>query len=102
MFSDVLVGINLLREGLDIPEITLVAILDADKEGFLALGDIADPDYRPRGREMRRDMLSCTRIRSQRSMQMAIDETKRRREIQMKYKKSMGSLHRRSKNLSAT
>ena len=47
---DVLVGINLLREGLDIPEISLVAILDADKEGFL--------------RTTRRDMSSCTRIRS--------------------------------------
>ena len=42
---DVLVGINLLREGLDIPEITLVAILDADKEGFLRSGDIPDPDH---------------------------------------------------------
>ena len=44
---DVLVGINLLREGLDIPEITLVAILDADKEGFFAFRDITDPDHRP-------------------------------------------------------
>ena len=45
---DVLVGINLLREGLDIPEVSLVAILDADKEGFPALGDLAHPDHRPR------------------------------------------------------
>ena len=43
---DVLVGINLLREGLDIPEITLVAILDADKEGFLRFGDVTDSDGR--------------------------------------------------------
>ena len=42
---DVLVGINLLREGLDIPEITLVAILDADKEGFLSLRNIVDSDH---------------------------------------------------------
>ncbi len=46
---DVLVGINLLREGLDIPEITLVAILDADKEGFFAFRDVSDPDDRPCG-----------------------------------------------------
>ncbi len=43
---DVLVGINLLREGLDIPEITLVAILDADKEGFLRSEHFSDPDDR--------------------------------------------------------
>ncbi len=51
---DVLVGINLLREGLDIPEITLVAILDADKEGFLRSGDIPDPDHRKGGQKCRR------------------------------------------------
>jgi flavodoxin len=45
---DVLVGINLLREGLDIPECGFVAILDADKEGLPALRDLADPDHRPR------------------------------------------------------
>mgnify|MGYP002246892867 CR=1 FL=1 len=46
---DVLVGINLLREGLDIPEITLVAILDADKKDFLRFRDVSDPDDRPCG-----------------------------------------------------
>ena len=46
---DVLVGINLLREGLDIPEISLVAILDADKEGFLRSADVSDPDDRACG-----------------------------------------------------
>ena len=46
---DVLVGINLLREGLDLPEVSLVSILDADKEGFLRSGTLADPDDRPRG-----------------------------------------------------
>ena len=44
---DVLVGINLLREGLDIPEVSLVAILDADKEGFLRSERSLDTDYRP-------------------------------------------------------
>ena len=45
---DVLIGINLLREGLDLPEVSLVAILDADKEGFLRSRRLADPDHRPR------------------------------------------------------
>ena len=45
---DVLVGINLLREGLDLPEVSLVAILDADKEGYPAQRDQPDPDRRPR------------------------------------------------------
>ena len=49
---DVLVGINLLREGLDIPECGLVAILDADKEGFLR-SETADPDHRPRRAQRR-------------------------------------------------
>ena len=51
---DVLIGINLLREGLDIPECALVAILDADKEGFLRSRDVADPDHRPRRAQCRR------------------------------------------------
>ena len=46
---DVLIGINLLREGLDLPEVSLVAILDADKEGFLRSSRRADSDHRPRG-----------------------------------------------------
>ena len=48
---DVLVGINLLREGLDLPEVSLVAILDADKEGFPSLRDVSDPDHRACGSE---------------------------------------------------
>ena len=44
---DVLIGINLLREGLDLPEVSLVAILDADKEGFLRSAEVLDPDLRP-------------------------------------------------------
>ncbi len=50
---DVLVGINLLREGLDLPEVSLVAILDADKEGFLRCAALADPDHRPRRAQRR-------------------------------------------------
>ena len=48
-----LVGINLLREGLDLPEVALVAILDADKEGFLRSTTLADPDLRPRRAQRR-------------------------------------------------
>ena len=51
---DVLVGINLLREGLDLPEVSLVAILDADKEGFLRSETCPDPDHRPGGPKRRR------------------------------------------------
>ena len=51
---DVLVGVNLLREGLDLPEVSLVAILDADKEGFPAQRDVADPDDRPGGPQRQR------------------------------------------------
>ena len=51
---DVVVGINLLREGLDLPEVSLVAILDADKEGYLRSERLADPDHRPRRPPRRR------------------------------------------------
>ena len=61
---DVLVGINLLREGLDLPEVSLVAILDADKEGFLRSADVAHPDDRPRRPQRRRRRSSCTPTRS--------------------------------------
>jgi excinuclease ABC subunit B len=60
---DVLVGINLLREGLDIPEVSLVAILDADKEGLPALRAQPDPDHRPRGAQPERHARSCTPTR---------------------------------------
>lgn len=81
---DVLVGVNLLREGLDLPEVSLVAILDADKEGFLrsekALTQVA-------GRAARNSegkvIMYADKITD--SMQKVIDETNRRREIQMKY-----------------
>jgi len=81
---DVLVGVNLLREGLDLPEVSLVAILDADKEGFLrnhrsliqTIGRAARND---RGRVI----MYADKITE--SMQLAIDETDRRREIQIAY-----------------
>ncbi len=81
---DVLVGINLLREGLDLPEVSLVAILDADKEGFLR-SDTAL--IQTMGRAARHTnghtILYADKITG--SMQRAIDETKRRRDIQEKY-----------------
>ena len=52
---EALVGVNLLREGLDLPEVSLVAILDADKEGFLAERDVADADDRPGGAQRERE-----------------------------------------------
>ena len=58
---DVLVGINLLREGLDLPEVSLVCILDADKEGFPAQRNLADPDRRPRRPPHRRRMRAVLR-----------------------------------------
>ena len=86
---DVLVGINLLREGLDIPEITLVAILDADKEGFLrsATSLIQTVGRAARNAEGRVIMYAA-KITD--SMQTAISETNRRREIQELYNKEHG------------
>ena len=86
---DVLVGINLLREGLDIPEITLVAILDADKEGFLRS---ETPLIQTIGRAARNAeghvIMYADSITD--SMKAAIDETNRRREIQQKYNEDHG------------
>jgi len=81
---DVLVGINLLREGLDIPEISLVAILDADKEGFLrsATSLIQTIGRAARNAEGHVIMYADTITDS---MRIALDETNRRRDIQMKY-----------------
>ncbi len=86
---DVLVGINLLREGLDIPEITLVAILDADKEGFLRsetslIQTIGRAARNSKGHViMYADMITD-------SMRHAIDETERRRKIQQQYNEAHG------------
>lgn len=83
---DVLVGINLLREGLDMPEVELVAILDADKEGFLrSEGALIQTVGRVARNENGRAIMYADEITD--SMRRAIDETQRRREIQMQYNK---------------
>ena len=86
---DVLVGINLLREGLDIPEVSLVAILDADKEGFLRSETSLIQTVGRAARNINGHVImyadSITR-----SMRGAIDETNRRREIQMRYNEENG------------
>jgi len=81
---DVLVGINLLREGLDMPEVSLVAILDADKEGFLrSAGSLIQTIGRAARNVRGKAILYADRIT--RSMQVALDETDRRREKQMEF-----------------
>ena len=86
---DVLVGINLLREGLDIPEVSLVAILDADKEGFLRSETSLIQTVGRAARNINGHVImyadSITR-----SMRGAIDETNRRRDIQMRYNEEHG------------
>src|SRR5215469_1307594 len=81
---DVLIGINLLREGLDLPEVSLVAILDADKEGFLRSADSLIQTIGRAARHINgRAMLYADTMTD--SMKRAIDETNRRRDIQMRY-----------------
>lgn len=81
---DVLVGVNLLREGLDLPEVSLVAILDADKEGFLRNHrSLTQTSGRAARNVNGRVIMYADKITE--SMQRTIDETNRRREIQMKY-----------------
>ena len=86
---DVLVGINLLREGLDLPEVSLVAILDADKEGFLRSETslIQTIGRAARNAEGKVIMYGDTITGS---MRRALDETERRRELQMRYNKEHG------------
>lgn len=86
---DVLIGINLLREGLDIPEVSLIAILDADKEGFLrSETSLIQTIGRAARNEHGRVIMYADKITD--SMKNAIDETKRRREIQDAYNKEHG------------
>ncbi len=86
---DVLVGINLLREGLDIPEVSLVAILDADKEGFLRSDrSLIQTIGRCARNEHGKAIMYADKITF--SMQKCIDETKRRREIQNAYNEENG------------
>ncbi|MCD0822537.1 UvrB/UvrC motif-containing protein, partial [Staphylococcus aureus] len=86
---DVIVGINLLREGIDIPEVSLVVILDADKEGFLRSNRSLIQTI---GRAARNDkgevIMYADKMTD--SMKYAIDETQRRREIQMKHNEKHG------------
>ena len=81
---DVLVGINLLREGLDLPEVSLVAILDADKEGFLRSRDSLIQTIGRAARHLRGQAILYADQMTE-SMRQALDETNRRREKQLRY-----------------
>ena len=86
---DVLIGVNLLREGLDIPEVSLVAIMDADKEGFLrSETSLIQTIGRAARNACGEVIMYADKITD--SMQKAIDETNRRREIQLEYNKEHG------------
>lgn len=84
--SDVLVGINLLREGLDLPEVKLVAILDADKEGFLRSTGALIQTIGRAARNAEGRVVMYADVMTD-SLKRAVDETNRRREIQMNYNK---------------
>lgn len=86
---DCLVGINLLREGLDLPEVSLVAILDADKEGFLRTPTALIQTMGRAARHLHGQVILYA-DRISRSMEIAISETKRRRAIQQKYNEDHG------------
>jgi len=86
---DVLIGVNLLREGLDLPEVSLVAILDADKEGFLRSSRSLTQTAGRAARNLNGTVIMYA-DKITRSMQQTIDETNRRREKQLKYNTEMG------------
>lgn len=86
---DVLIGINLLREGLDLPEVSLVAILDADKEGFLRAERSLIQTIGRAARNADGHVIMYADVITH-SMKVAIDETNRRRQIQMEYNKKHG------------
>lgn len=86
---DVVVGVNLLREGLDLPEVTLVAILDADKEGFLRSETSLVQTIGRAARNINGKVIMYADMVTG-SMQRAIDETERRRKIQMDYNEKYG------------
>ena len=93
-----LVGINLLREGLDIPEVSLVAILDADKEGFLRSETSLVQTIGRAARNANGKVIMYADSVTD-SMERAISETYRRREVQLNITRSMGSFHRPSKRM---
>ncbi|MDZ7767402.1 MAG: helicase-related protein [Melioribacteraceae bacterium] len=86
---DVLVGVNLLREGLDLPEVSLVAIIDADKEGFLRSERSLMQTAGRTARNVGGKVIMYADVITQ-SMKKTIDETNRRRKIQLQYNKEHG------------